>query len=222
VKTKQHIKRPWWYTSLRGMHFSAYKYWWLYLLLFFLFLAAWYLFCYLPYCNSVTQCCLINDYKAKVESARSALENCHTCESIPSGNSNQIDSLRTKYGGSTGEVTITLAWQSIDDLDLYLLEPSGEKIYFKHKISQTGGGHLDVDKNAEDYDLTNQPIENIFFANMPQPGLYKLYVNYFRHKSSDLNVPYTVYVDISGTTQTFSGIHSNPGETHAIYEFTIQ
>ncbi len=219
LKKRKEIKRSWWYVSFRSMHFYAFKYWAIFLLGFFLLVALWFWLCYLPYCEQKSQCCLVKDYQLKVEEAASALKACCNGEQEVAIDNNQIDELRRSYGGSTGEVTVTLAWQTIDDLDLHLIEPSGETIYFGNKISNLGG-QLDIDKNAGG-PITNQPIENIFYANKPKPGKYRINVHYFSQKSNEVNVPYTVFVKIDGQLKTLTGVHYNVKENHSIYEFII-
>lgn len=57
MNNRKEIKRPWWYNSLRGMSYYAFRYWALFLIAFFLLLAVWAWFCYLPYLNREKQCC---------------------------------------------------------------------------------------------------------------------------------------------------------------------
>jgi hypothetical protein len=218
VKIKQYIKRPWWYTALRGMHYSAYRFWWLYLVLFFAFLFVWYLFCLLPYCENKSQCGSVKDYQVKVQEAASALKACCNGAQEVAIDDNQIDELRRSYGGSTGEVTVTLAWQTTDDLDLQLIEPDGNRIYFENKISNLGG-QLDVDTNVRE--KTTQPLENIFYAVKPKAGKYNVIVSYYKSNSGNSNIPYVVYIKIDDQLKTLTGVHYNAGESHSIYEFII-
>jgi uncharacterized protein YfaP (DUF2135 family) len=43
-----------------------------------------------------------------------------------------------------------IAWSNVNDLDLHVIEPSGEETSFSHRKSATGG-ELDVDINAGQY-----------------------------------------------------------------------
>jgi hypothetical protein len=83
---------------------------------------------------------------------------------------------------------ISLAWENENDLDLHVIDPNGEEIYYAHTKSQSGG-LLDVDANAGE-PFTKEPIENIFWSvdiNAPK-GIYKIYVNYFaKHCNSNVN-----------------------------------
>ena len=200
------------------MHYSAFRFWWLYLILFFSFLGIWYFLCFLPYCEHKSQCCSVKDYQLKVEEAASALKECCNGAQEVAIDNNQIDELRRSYGGSTGEVTVTLAWQTIDDLDLQLIEPNGDRIYFGNKISNLGG-RLDVDTNVRE--KTTQPLENIFYAVKPQAGKYTVIVSYFKSNSGNSNIPYVVYIKIDGQLKTLTGVHYNEKENHSIYEFII-
>ena len=83
-----------------------------------------------------------------------------------------------KAGGKVeGELRCSLEWYNYDDLDIYLVCPDGEKIYFQHKRGKTGG-QLDVDMNAGS-GSTREAVENIIFPskNRMDEGTYTLLVN---------------------------------------------
>lgn len=219
MKKRKKIKRSWWYRTFRAMHYYAFRHWAAFLLGFFALLALWFWLCYLPLCESNAQCCLIDEYKMKVRSAALALEECCDCNPLDTIGNEEIDELRREYGGSIGEVTVTLIWQTVDDLDLHLQEPSGEVIYFEHKVSRAGG-ELDVDKNAGD-EVVGSPIENIYYSETPPSGKYRVFVHFYGDKSSQAAVPYRVYITIGGQQKQISGTHFSEGDMHAIYEFVI-
>lgn len=80
---------------------------------------------------------------------------------------------------SAGEVTIRLSWSTSDDLDLHVLEPSGEEIYFYHPYSGAGG-ELDVDANAACSSALAEPIENVYWpTGTPPDGTYTVRVHYW-------------------------------------------
>lgn len=88
---------------------------------------------------------------------------------------------------NSGELHASLIWNDIADLDLHVVCPSGEHMYFGHKESRCGGW-LDVDMNASKVSL--EPIENIFWASSPS-GVYKIYVHNFNNRTD----PKTVFID---------------------------
>jgi uncharacterized protein YfaP (DUF2135 family) len=202
------------------MHYSAFRYWGWYLLLFFILIGLWYLFCFKPYCEYKNQCLLVKEYQHKVSQAMKSLEEC--CECTEANQSvDYIDDLRANLGGATGEVVVTLVWETKDDLDLHLIEPSGEEIYYKHKRSRQGGT-LDLDKNAEQTVLVTNPIENIYYASMPGAGKYRIEVVYYKKNTSVTSIPYTVALNINGKTELFQNILYREGQEHTLHEFIIR
>ena len=202
------------------MHYSAFRYWGWYLLLFFILIGLWYLFCFKPYCEYKNQCLLVKEYQHKVSQAMKSLEEC--CECTEANQSvDYIDDLRANLGGATGEVVVTLVWETKDDLDLHLIEPSGEEIYYKHKRSRQGGT-LDLDKNAEQTVLVTNPIENIYYASMPGTGKYRIEVVYYKKNTSVTSIPYTVALNINGKTELFQNILYREGQEHTLHEFIIR
>jgi len=163
---------------------------------------------------------LVKEYQHKVSQAMKSLEEC--CECTEANQSiDYIDNLREDLGGATGDVVITLVWKTKDDLDLHLIEPSGEEIYYKHKQSRQRGT-LDLDKNAEQTVLVNNPIENIYYATMPRACKYIIEFHYYKKNTSDTSIPYTVALSINGETKLFENILYSQGEEHTIHEFIIR
>lgn len=78
----------------------------------------------------------------------------------------------------TGDIQVTLTWyneQSID-LDLWIYEPSGERCYFAHAVTTTGG-ELDRDNLCGNYE--NGHPENIFWREDPPMGDYSVWVHWW-------------------------------------------
>jgi uncharacterized protein YfaP (DUF2135 family) len=77
------------------------------------------------------------------------------------------------------DITVRLTWSVPDDLDLLVVEPSGEEISFINHLSESGG-ELDRDANAGcSLDFTS-PIENIFWPDGRAPqGDYLVKVYYY-------------------------------------------
>ncbi len=71
----------------------------------------------------------------------------------------------------SGELQVTLTWDNGTDMDLHVIEPSGEEIDFTNRTSATGG-MLDVD------DTSGFGPENIFWQSAPD-GAYQVFVVHF-------------------------------------------
>lgn len=89
-------------------------------------------------------------------------------------------------GNVTGDLCCRLAWDYTDDLDLFIVEPDGRKIYYGNRRSKSNnGGQLDVDANGMD-GIRENPVENIFYTDKSkmQEGNYTLSVNNYNRRSS--------------------------------------
>ncbi|MBQ9384577.1 MAG: zinc-ribbon domain-containing protein, partial [Ruminiclostridium sp.] len=53
----------------------------------------------------------------------------------------EITVIAGDLGAGVGPITVTLAWQTHDDLDLHMITPDGSRIYYRNKTAQ--GGTLD-------------------------------------------------------------------------------
>lgn len=111
--------------------------------------------------------------------------------------------VKSAGGNVTGEVRCSLSWFNTDDLDLHMVEPKNNHIYFGNRRSIKTGGNLDVDMNNGN--LTTTPVENICYPkiNKMVDGDYKLYVNQFAKRNSD-NVGFEVEIEILGEVHSFS------------------
>lgn len=78
------------------------------------------------------------------------------------------------YGGM-GKLKITLLWDFYGDIDLHVVEPDGNLIFHRKLVSESGG-HLDVDKKVGGVGSA----ENIYWADVPPSGDYKVYIEFFR------------------------------------------
>lgn len=99
-------------------------------------------------------------------------------------------------GGQEGAIEIGLEWNDTNDLDLHVVEPNGNRIYWKFKESDGRdgtGGHLDVDKNADCSKLTSTPVEHVYWDTFDIPdGEYKVFVHFFRQCGSSAESKFTV------------------------------
>ena len=95
----------------------------------------------------------------------------------------------------SGDVQVTLTWNSAADLDLHVFDTLGEEIYFGNRIAESGGA-LDRDSNAGCGEVAASPAENIFWPPAGAPlGTYQAYVKvYSPCSAADLSWRLTVRV----------------------------
>lgn len=130
-----------------------------------------------------------------------------------------------KAGGRFENCSIraSLIWNTYDDLDLHVVTPDGEHIYFREKRASCGG-ELDVDRNAGG-PQTREPVENIRWAKgTARPGRYLVYVQNFAHHERDpADISFKVELDVDGNVQTFEGVakkgRTGPSSDITAFEF---
>jgi hypothetical protein len=75
----------------------------------------------------------------------------------------------------TGDVQVTLRWESSADLDLHVIEPDGTEIWYQAPGPSSTGGQLDVDSNVGCEQEAS--VENIFWPTGDAPsGRYTIEV----------------------------------------------
>jgi hypothetical protein len=118
------------------------------------------------------------------------------------------------------DIRASLLWDNRNDLDLHVVAPSGEHIYYAHKRSACHGW-LDVDMNVRGE--TTTPVENIRWARGAAPrGRYRVFVqNYRFHEPSQLPTPCKVEVEVSGEVYHFTAVVSPGRQTGAASDITI-
>lgn len=127
---------------------------------------------------------------------------------------NVADSIKERVkqagGNVTGDLCCRLAWDYDDDLDLHLVEPNQNEIYYNRK-SSFNGGQLDVDANAGGHRSTTNPVENIFYTDRRrmQEGRYRLYVHNYSRQGRDsrgntLPQGFEAEIDYLGQVYAFS------------------
>jgi hypothetical protein len=121
----------------------------------------------------------------------------------------------------TGDVQATLRWETIDDLDLAVTDPSGQTVFFKNP-NVPSGGQQDVDANADCIEPTPTPVENIFWPTGGAPGgNYKVEVRLYRRCVTRGPVPFDLTLLVQGKTQNLKGSVDNAKRTVS-YPFTVK
>lgn len=117
------------------------------------------------------------------------------------GNYGQSETLLvTTQVGGTGLLQISLSWNQPNDVDLHLIQPDGQRIYFGTTTS-TNGGELDVDSNAA-CSIDNINNENIYYADLAevtvQNGEYEVLVDLWSNCDIPDNTNYNVVAYYDG------------------------
>lgn len=83
----------------------------------------------------------------------------------------QIDALGLS-GGTVNDIKVYLTWDTDrSDIDLWVLNPGGEKVFYSHKQGRNGDALFD--------DVTNGYGPESYSARQAVPGKYLVYVNYY-------------------------------------------
>jgi hypothetical protein len=116
-----------------------------------------------------------------------------------------------REGAHQGDVVIALIWWNRTDLDLHVIDPAGEEIWYGHRKSQLGG-ELDVDMNVNGESDT--PVEHVYFPEGGAPGgHYKVFAVCYTDRSAEPNA-YKVGVQANGQTREYQGSISNTGKIY--------
>ena len=125
------------------------------------------------------------------------------------------------YGAKKGLVTVSLIWNTRDDLDLHLVRSNRlprlgtynnpDMIYYANK--QNGWGHLDIDMNV--FPKTNEPVENIYMPSLPK-GRYGVYVHWYKRHTGNRTINFRVLVQRKGQDKPLiiPGVLRLPHDNH--------
>ena len=131
-----------------------------------------------------------------------------------------FDERLEREGAQRGEVGITLAWDSDADLDLHVICPGGEEIYFGRRSAC--GGQLDIDMNVPPR-MSDEPVENVFWPEgAAPPGTYRVIVNNYNTRSDGAQpTPFRLRVVNGGEISVYEGaLHERDGR-YTVVEFEV-
>ncbi|MBC8320274.1 MAG: hypothetical protein H8E34_06110 [Bacteroidetes bacterium] len=110
----------------------------------------------------------------------------------------------------SGDIQVTLTWDNYSDLDLWVTDPLGEKIYWSNPTSYSGG-ELDFD------DQDGFGPENIFWPENQAPyGEYLVQVDYYTGSGI---AKFTILVQAFGDVGKYEGV-LQPDETVNVVSFS--
>ena len=118
------------------------------------------------------------------------------------------------------DIRASLMWNNRNDLDLHVITPGREHIFFNAKRSRCGGW-LDVDMNVRGE--TTTPIENVRWKRgMARAGHYRVYVqNYRFHESDESVTPFRVELEVNGDVFHYNGSISPEGQVGLYSDVTV-
>ena len=126
------------------------------------------------------------------------------------GDAREIGNRLAAAGAKTGDVQISIAWNSPDDIDLHVKfqDKFGQFSYISWmNRSGINGGMLDIDMNAHPANLTPRAVENVFwpFGSSPN-GDFMVGIHNFRNWSGAASVPVTVLIKTNKGTKTIKAV----------------
>mmetsp|Transcript_62135 Transcript_62135/g.189725 ORF Transcript_62135/g.189725 Transcript_62135/m.189725 type:complete len:422 (-) Transcript_62135:102-1367(-) len=131
----------------------------------------------------------------------------------------EIDRRLLREGGQTGDVQISLMWKTTDDLDLHVIPPSGERIFYENRSSRCGG-KLDVDMNA--HTVSEEPVENVFWPLGCAPdGTFSVSVNLYTRRTQTPLIDFLVVVRKSGLRTEHRGAIGLGDTTVQVTKFEV-
>lgn len=120
---------------------------------------------------------------------------------------------------NSGEIQVSLVWNTTDDLDLFIYCAGDGVISFKSK--KACNGELDVDANVKDATLTSEPAENIVWkTSRPPAGSLGIVVGLAKRRSpGSAPVIFKVRLVKAGVPQEFEGALTGGGDRAEIHRF---
>jgi len=107
----------------------------------------------------------------------------------------------------TGDVKVTLSFDRLHDLDLHVVEPNGDEIFYDQSASSTGG-QLDLDSGSRCM-ASSANAENVFWPPGGAPaGEYRVFVQNYQQCSPG-DITFTVRVAYDSVVNTYTGTFSD-------------
>jgi len=136
------------------------------------------------------------------------------------------DSIKEKVkqaGGKVdGVIRCSLSWYNTDDLDIHVIEPNQNEIYYLNNTSFTSG-KLDVDMNASARKAVRGAVENITWNNRNRmlEGNYDLIIHNYKVRERNIDVGFEVEIEHNGHVYSFNYpkhvSHSKPIKVATFY-----
>jgi hypothetical protein len=111
----------------------------------------------------------------------------------------------------TGDIQVSVSWDAPSDVDLHVVDPSNEEVFYGN-TTVASGGVLDLDSNPA-CSIDGKNNENITWPSTTPPhGTYTVRLDYYAG-CGVAATKYLVTVQVKGqTTRTFSGTFTGDGD----------
>lgn len=127
-----------------------------------------------------------------------------------------------RAGAKTGDVQVSLSWENFNDIDLHVITPAGERIFFAARQSSCRGA-LDVDMNAGG-PQSREPVENIFWPKRAAPnGEYQVFVHHYARRDPAVDkTAFDVHVLVKGVRRRYSGYVQSGEPPTPVTQFVVK
>lgn len=109
----------------------------------------------------------------------------------------------------SGEVQVSVSWDADSDVDIHVVDPNGDEVYYGQTTVPSGGA-LDLDSNPG-CNIDGTRNENVTWTDAP-PGEYTVRVDYYAACEVE-QTNYVVTVQLPGQQpQVFNGVFTGDGD----------
>ena len=124
-------------------------------------------------------------------------------------NGGLTDSVKERVKRAGGDADsgsrVSLSWFNTDDLDISIVEPSGNEICFNNAgTRQLSSGILDVDMNVDADCCSVTAVENISWNGDMPNGEYTVYVKNYTNRNRSKGCGFNLQLEFNGVTQDYS------------------
>jgi len=116
-------------------------------------------------------------------------------------------------GAQTGTIQISIAWDTIDDVDLHVqwgapkTVGATEYINFINKRGSQTNGFLDIDMNASQHNVSFTPVENVFYPDGNNlSGTYAIGIHLYRSRTGITSVPIVVRIKTGSNIEIIKAV----------------